>query len=179
MSDVILPDPQRELERRRPEDAGSVTELFEAFPRQGPPPPPYRGPESERSRYVLPFLLVGLVALVLVFSYLSTPRPADLSPTAATTALLSEDRRLSEAEKLVLRGDQLWDEGYRGWNDKTLLAESAHHYREAWWLLTGRKWNSATHAANVTITPVSDSSRARILCEKIRNRLMTLEATLR
>ena len=168
-----------EVERPAAREAQPVEQLFEAFPRSGPPALPFRGPESESSRYVLPFLLVGMVALILLFSYLSTPRPVDLAPSSTETAQLSQDRRVLEAEKLAARGDQLWDEGYRGFNNQTLLSESAAQYREAWLLLTGQPWNSVTHAANAGIGPTLDSSRARILTEKVRTRLAALEETLR
>ena len=164
----------------RPVPTDPLDNVFDVFPRGVPPdvgPPP---PAAESRRYILPLFLLGLVVIILAFSAITASDPAaERELTHVETPELSAERRLAEARKLIAEGDRLWEEGYRGWNDPTTLAESANQYREAWYLLTEKRWNRVNHQMNAGVTPTRDSSEARILTEKVKSRLVQLEETLR
>jgi hypothetical protein len=166
------------------EEPGSAAmipvDLFAAFPA------PVRSlpsavPINRHKSYYLPLLLVAMALLVMILASrqnVSVVIPKGIDPVRETP-----DVRYEQAVKYVAHADELRAKGLAGWDDKSVLREALSEYRCAWSLLTGQEWFSREtyygmgrdYKANDFSKPIITTTEARLLHEKLKQRIIEME----
>jgi len=90
----------------------------------------------------------------------------------------SDKERAKTANELVSEGDSLWEEGFKGLNDKTLLNDAYVYYKNAWKELTGEDWQYKNIKGNKDVKVLVEAVQSAVLKDKLIYRIDVLEKKL-